>query len=689
LRSNKLTVSALAAVIWLCAPDARAHITKIQITQKESPTFGGYAWPGVGQYEKIVGKAFGEVDPVDPKNAVIVDLALAPRNAKGRVEYSFDFYILKPIDLSKGAHKVVYEPPNRGRKMWAILGRVPPTGRVNDPGAMTDPTDLANAFLLPRGYTIVWSGWDVGAGTDNSDLSATITVPVARNRDGSSITGPAYEYIVSTGSSYALSYPAATMDQAKATLTRRVRLNDTPVIVPAGQWKYNAGGTAIELLPAGTSFVLNDIYEFSYTAKDPTVNGLGFAAVRDWNAFLKFATKDENGVANPLAGDVVRTYSFTVSQPARFLNDFRTLGFNQAENGKKVFDAMLQWVGAADGINLNYRYSQPARTERNRQEHLYVEGVFPFADVPTTDPFTGKTASRYGTCKATNTCPLAFEVYSANEYWVKAASLLHTDPTGKKDLQDSPFARTYFISSLEHGAAPVPGSRKGYCQQITNPLSAGPVLRALFIALDEWSTSGTPPPASQVPKLSDGTLVPPLPQALEGFPNIPGVTYSGLKTTRYLLEYGPRFYETGIATVNPPLVAAPYEDNPANGRLYPSFVPKTDRDGNDIAGVRLPDVTVPLATYTGWALRAGAAAGDGCEGAGQYIPFAKTKAERMASGDPRLSIDERYPTFSVYEAAVRRAIEDLIGRRLMLREDAQSNVDRLVKLAEAAGVGKP
>jgi len=665
----------------MLASDVDARITKIQITTKESPTFGGYSWPGVGQYEKIVGKAFGEVDPADPKNSVIVDILLAPRNANGRVEYSFDFYILKPIDLTKGAHKVLYEPPNRGGKTWTTLGRVSSGG--DDPGSITNPTELANSFLMPRGYTMVWSGWDFSAGADNADYVSTMTFPIAKNRDGSSITGPAYEYIVAQGMSYTLNYPAATLDQTKATLTHRVRLNDTPQVIPASGWKYNATGTAISLLPAGTSFVAADIYEFSYTAKDPTVNGLGFAAVRDWNSFLRYETKDASGTANPLAGDVTRIYTEVRSQPGRMLNDFRSLGFNQAENGRKVFDGMMQWIAAGDGINMNYRFSQPGRTERNRQDHLYVEGMFPFANVSTTDPLTGKTGSRYDKCAATNSCPLAMEIYSANEYWVKAASLMHTDPTGTKDLPDSPFTRIYFISSHQHGTGNA--TAKGACQQFQNPLDSAPVQRALFIALDEWSTKGTLPPPSQVPRLSDGTLVP---ANATGFPTIPGVMNNGLKTTRYLLNYGPNFYATGIPTINPPVMTPPYQDNRANGPIYPSFVPKTDSDGNDIAGLRLPDVTVPLATYTGWALRGGAQAGDGCEGSGQYIPFAKTKAERMASGDPRISIEEQYPRFSAYYDAVKKAIDDMVARRLMLREDAQRNLDRLVQAGKATGAIK-
>jgi Alpha/beta hydrolase domain len=679
-------VSALAtAAALVVAPAADARIIKVQITTTESPTFGGYSWPSVGQYEKIVGKAFGEVDPTDPKNAVIVDIELAPRNANGNVEYAFDFYILKPIDLSQGAHKVMYEPPNRGGKTWASLGRVP---GGNDPGSITDPTVLANSFLMPRGYTMVWSGWDKSAGTSTANFNITVTLPIATNPDGSSITGPAYEYIVTSGTSFTLSYPAATLDQTQPTLTHRIHLDDPPEVIPVSEWEYtDASLMAIRLLPAGTSFVANDIYEFSYTAKDPSVNGLGFAAIRDWNAWLRYEAADDFGTPNPLAGDITRIYTEISSQPGRLLNDFRHLGFNQAENGKQVFDGMMQWIAAGDGINMNYRFSQPGRTERNRQDHLYVEGVFPFANVTTTDPFTGKTDSRYARCETTGTCPLGVEIYSANEYWVKAASLLHTTPDGKRDLHDSPFTRNYLMSSMQHGTGNA--ANRGNCQQFQNPLNSAPVQRALFIALDEWSTEGRKPPHSRVPKLSDGTLVPPLPQSRMGFPNIPGVTYTGLKTTRYLLDYGSNFYETGIATVNPPVITPPYQDNPANGPIYPSFVPKTDRDGNDIAGVRLPDVTVPLATYTGWALRSGVWANDGCEAAGQFIPFARTKAERLVSGDPRPSVEERYPSFDKYYNQVRRAVDNMVKDRLMLCEDADDQIERLVQEGLEAGVPPP
>ena len=355
-----------------------------------------------------------------------------------------------------------------------------------------------------------------------------------------------------------------------------------------------------------------------------------------------------------------------------------TLGFNQAENGKIVFDGMLQWIAAADGINMNSRFSQPGRTERNRQDQLYAEGVFPFANQRLKDPISGKTAGRYDACTKTNTCPLAMEIYSANEYWVKGASLFHTDPMGKMDLPDHPMARLYFISSMQHGTGN--GEAKGAASS-----SATRSIRVLFSArCGKRSISGPRKEPRRRPARCLGSLTARscrrCRSRTRAFPKIPGVTYTGLKSTRYLLNYGPHYYATGIMTVNPPVITPPMFDNPKNGAIYTTYVPKTDADGNDIAGLRLPDVTVPLATYTGWALRSGPHANDGCEGTGQMVGFPKTKAERLASGDPRPSIEERYASVETYTAAAKKAIEELVAKRYMLREDVDAYVQRMARL---------
>ena len=348
-----------------------------------------------------------------------------------------------------------------------------------------------------------------------------------------------------------------------------------------------------------------------------------------------------------------------------------------------VFDGMDMWIGAGDGINLNLRFSQPSRTERNRQHHLYQEGVFPFANTMTTDPITGKTDSRFASCTATGTCPVTVEIYSANEYWVKAASLMQTDPAGTVDVAPNPIAPQYFMSSHQHGTGN--GTIKGACQQLQNPIDSTPVHRALLIAIDQYLTSHTPLPPSTLPLLSDGTLVTPA-QAAASFPKIPGVTVTGLESTRYLFNYGPRIAQ-GIMDINPPVITPPYENNPANGMIYPSYVPAVDADGNDIAGFKMPEVAVPVATYTGWALRSAAfGLNDGCEGTGQYIPFAPTAAARAASGDPRPSVQERYATFSDYYYALAQAIDKMVAQRMLLPADAATAFNAGLQRGLNAGV---
>ncbi len=650
---------------------AAAGITRIDITSSTA-AFEGKAFGSVGAYQKLQGKAYGELDPKDPRNAVIVDLALAPRNARGHVEYSMDIYMLKPVDLSKGNHKLFVEVNNRGGKLYGSLNQ---SSGGNDP---TTAADAGQAFLMTQGYTLAWNGWDPSATAGNNSL--TITLPVAKNADGTSITGPSYEYMVfdnATTKTATLSYNAASLDKTKATLTVRDHLTDVPTPVPATGWDYTAANT-ISLLPAGTSFKQSAIYEFTYTAVDPIVAGIGFAATRDFISFLRHAKVDSVSTPNPLAGDVTRVLGYTVSQPGRYMNDFVWLGFNQDETGGKVFDGVENWIAAGTGIGLNYRFAQSGRTERNRQNHLYPEAPFPFAYSVLTDALTGKTDGRDRRCQQSNTCPKIMSVNSANEYWVKTGSLVHTDTAGN-DIADPDNVRFYLLSDVEHTATGDAPNSPGVCAQPRNTIDPSPALRAIFVAMDQW-IDGVAPPNSAVPRRSDGTAVfsvatagSPLgigqvPQANLGWPTIPGVTYSGLITVRNVFDFGPQF-DAGILSIDPPL---------PTGKIYPSFVSKVDADGNEIAGVRLPPVAAPVATYTGWGLRAatfGGSATDGCESAGQTLNFAATAAARIASGDPRLSVAERYGTHAGYVAAVMAAANALHDRRLLLPADVTAYIN--------------
>jgi len=653
---RRFAAPSLAALFLAAAMPVHAHIAHIEISRVESPAFEGFSFGKTGQYKKLVGRAYGEIDPKDRRNALITDILLAPRNLKGMVEYSTDIYILEPIDPLKGNHRLFFEINNRG--VIASLRQFnDATTRGTDPSKIAD---AGNGFLMRQGYTILWSGWDPTVPPGNGRF--TINLPIAHNPDGSQIVGPSLEeFVVDDASTTkeALTYPVADLDKSKAQLTARVRYEDKPTVVPPAAWDY-VSMNAITLLPVGTPFQQGSLYEFTYPATNPMVAGLGFAAIRDVASFLRRTSK---GNQNPFAGDIQFAYTSCVSQPCRAMHDFLRLGFNEDESSQMVFDGVLNWVGGGNGIFLNYRFAQPGRTHRQHIARWFPEYQFPFTNRVISDPVTGKTDGWLRRCLSSHTCPKIFEVNSENEYWAKAASVFQLDGAGK-DLLDPENVRNYFLSSLPHGAAEGPG----ICQQPRNPLEPNPILRALLEALDQWVANGKIPPQSRMPRRANGTLVPSLPQAGMGFPKIPGVQYNGRIHTGDRFDFGPQFDE-GILTILPPTLI---------GTPYMTFVPKTDADGNDIAGIRLPEVAVPLATYTGWALRANAG-DEGCDGAGQKIDFPLSKTNREASGDPRLSIEERYPTHLGYVSRVQKVAAELREQRLLLEEDVQRYVEQAAK----------
>jgi hypothetical protein len=700
-------LTALALTLAL-ARDANARVIKLNITKTESPTFSGASFGAVGTYTMFLGNITGEVDPDDPQNAVIVDIEKAPRQPDGMVQYSSDFQIIMPTNPALGNGRVVFDLPNRGGA--GALSSFNATTAINN---MTTAGSPGNGFLMNQGYTLVEGAWDITAAQGGKSFG--VTFPVAKNRDGSSITGPALEELVvdtnGTPATLPLTYAAASADQSKASLTVRANYGDTPILVPAAQWAYTDSTlTAVKLTsgPFGAppSFGPTVLYEFSYIAKDPIVVGLGFAALRDLATFLRDAAKDDVGTANPLAGHVDRIYTTCISQPCRTMNDFLLWGFNAPdkrdidrhrdgddrdrdardgddhdrdadrdrddhERHELVFDGVLNWIAGGDGIYMNYRFAQPTRTQRQHIARWYPEFQFPWANQDTFDPVTRHRDGRLNACDATDTCPKIFETNSENEFYSKGGSLLLTDTAGQDlDLDsriDREHVRYYLLSSFPHGA----GTAAGICRQPQNPLIPGPVLRALLGDLDAWVSSGHEPPANRIPRRGDGTLEPSLPQAGMGFPNIPGVTYNGIMHTGDLFNFGPRF-DDGIISVMPPQLL---------GTPYPVFVPKTDIDGNDIAGVRTPDIVVPVATYTGYALRAspatetgGAKIVDGCDASGQRIPFAKLKTDRSASGDPRLSLQERYADHATYVSLVTAAAKKLEADGFLLDADAQAYI---------------
>ncbi len=427
-RSAGAWLGAFVCFAWTAAP-AAARITRIEITGRQSPAFGGTSFGSVGRYEKLTGRIEGEVDPADPLDAGITDIALAPRNARGRVEYSANIMIIRPVDPGRGNHRLLMEINNRG----GILS----FGLLNDAKANTsDPTsaaDAGNGFMMREGYTLAFSGWDPVSSLNPLARGGPflLDAPVARNPDGSEIVGPSLEEFVIDSPNVdkgVLSYPAASLDTSKAQLTVRAQEMDKPIPVPAGQWRYDPAGRAISLLPEGTKFTAGRLYELIYPAKDPKVAGLGYASVRDFASFLRYRAADDQGHPNPLAGQLHGAYTNCVSQPCQFMREFVGLGFNEDDDGtgqtepgsrRKVFDGVLNWVGGGSGPYLNYRFAQPFRTHREHIARWYPEFGFPFAYQITTDTVTGRTDGLMRRCAATDTCPKIIEVNSDNEYLVQ------------------------------------------------------------------------------------------------------------------------------------------------------------------------------------------------------------------------------------------------------------------------------
>jgi hypothetical protein len=687
------------------APPSYAGVTQINITCVQSPTFGGASFGSVGQYELIQGTFTGEVDPLNPQNAVIVDIQHAPRNAKGMVTYSADFQIFRPINLSQGNHRVIYDLPNRG---GATALSTYNNGTSNDRSWCTSGLPakftVGDGFLMNEGFTVVDTAWDITVTPSGSSSASSfgVSFPVATHRDSTAITGPATEEFVidftATAATEPLHYAAASADQSKATLTVRENYGDTPIVIPSSGWAYTDSTLTAVKLTSGLLFggpgtySPTALYEFTYIAENPLVAGLGFASLRDFATFLRAAKTDKSGVANPLAGDVQAIYTTCVSQPCRTTHDFVLLGFNQRElpfdrrrgawsddsfsrgPSKLVFDGMINWIGGGDGIYMNYRFAQPTRTSRQHIARWDPEFQFPWANQPLFDPVTGQYGGRLDACSRTDTCPKIFELNSENEYYSKGGSMLTTDTEGHDlDLYAAANVRYYQLASVPHGA----GTAAGICREPQNPLNASTTLRALTIDMDEWVTYGTQPPSNRVPTRAGGTLVPSLPQSGMGFPQIPGVFYNGIMHTGDLFDFGPRFHE-GILDVQPPVLL---------GTPYRVFVPKTDADGNDIAGIRLPEISVPVATYTGYAYRAPVAGDpvpmvDGCDASGQRIPFLEPHAAGAAAAPPRLSIQERYPDHTTYVNLVTAAAQQLQAKRLMLDMDVQA----YIAAAQAASV---
>jgi len=643
-----------------------AEVVRVEIRQR-GPFAQGHAFGRSGPYEKIVGRLYFEVAPEDPANACIVDLKLAPRNARGRVEFWSDFFLLAPVDPRRGNRRLLYDVNNRGNKLalWTFN-----EARGNNP---TTLADAGSGFLMHQGYSVLWCGWSGEVAPGNDRLLAGL--PVARE-DGGSITGKIHVEIcrdepVASSPLYwtpwtvSEPYPPVSLDTRLAKLTMRPNRSEPAVEIPPERWAFARAEGGRRVPDAGHLWVRGGIrpgwlYELVYTGKDPRVSGLGFAAVRDCTSFFRYQPADPHGTPNPLCGAIERAFIFGISQSGRFVNHYIYEGFNTDEGQRMVFDGAISHVSGSGRGLFNHRFGMATLCATQHENRLTPSESFPFTTVLQTDPLTGRSGEILARARARGHLPKTFFTQTSTEYWTRGASLLHTDVEGKQDVALDPNVRLYCVAGAQHlGGGP---TDRGACQNPRNPLDdRPPVLRALLVALDQWVTAGKEPPESRYPRIADRMLVD-LETFRQTFPRIPAVQLPTVNYAPFRLDFGPRWLTAGIADWVPPRVGPPYR----------TLVPAVDADGNELAGIRLPDVAVPLATYTGWNLRAAAYGAEGMLAPynGSYLAFARTRDERLKNGDPRPSVLERYPTREVYLARVAQAALQLRDDGFLLDEDA-------------------
>lgn len=633
-------------------------VTSLEIHERV-PFAGGMPFGDSGGYEQLDGAARFAVDPDHPANELITDLKLTPRDRTGRVGFSAEFRILRPIGPGKGNHRVFLDVLNRGKQR--ALKYINSAPDDPDPGAPWDP---GNGFLMRQGYTLVWCAWqhDVpdtlgllriqvpGAATSAGPISGRLAVTFQPNLDTQ------VELLADRGHR---PYPAANLEDPDAVLTVQDHDYASAQVVPRSQWSFarleNQGA-----VPDGrhvymaAGFEAGKVYRITYLTKGAPVAGLGLLATRDTIAFLRNAAESDG---NPCAGEVELAYAFGASQSGRFLRQFLHLGLNQDESGRTVFDGVIAHIAGGKRGEFNHRFGQPSCVIEQS-----VGSLFPFADIEQTDPETGLTDGLLSRLAAKGSTPKVFFTNTSAEYWGGHAALTHTKADGTGDITPSDAVRIYHFSGTQHASAtfplsdsdPTTGSRGHHS---FNCVDYVPLLRAALVRLDRWVSLGEAPPPSNHPCIHDGTAV--LSESTAAaFKGIPQVDFP--QRLRYIcrLDFGP---EEGVAANVPAEV----------GRPYPNLVSAVDSDGNELAGIQLPDVSVPLATHTGWNTRHPLTGGAGqpLRMIGSTIPFASTLAEKEATGDPRLSIEERYSSREDFLDRVGQAANALVEAGWLLSED--------------------
>jgi hypothetical protein len=640
-------------------------VTKLLIMSRR-PFAEEKAFGQVGPYEQLDGTVSFAVDPTHPANQLITDLKLAPRDVSGRVHFSADWRLLRPVEPQRGNHRLLFDILNRGRG--------PGLRNLNSAQdvAPTEPLDPGNGFLMRQGYTVAWCGWQHDV-PDTPGLMR-LRAPEALTLDGP-ISGKITVTFQPTTSACVQfladrlhrPYPTNNLEDRDAMLTEQDHEDASERIIPREQWSFARLENGCVVPDAAhvymaSGFVPGKVYQVIYTTTGAPIVGCGLLATRDMGSFLKYGSAREG---NPCAGDLQYAYSFGVSQSGRFLRHFLYLGLNQDEQDRTVFDGLIPHVAGGKHGEFNHRFAQPSSQASRSPNNL-----FPYSDAEQTDPETDRTGGLLSRLAAKGKVPKVMHTYTPSEYWGGHGALVHIDVTGSRDLDVPEAVRIYHFGGTQHPVGTFPpqdtDARQGYRgQHPFNWTDYRPLLRAALVNLDRWVTHGEPAPPSSHPRLDNGTAVPPE-QLAATFRAIPGVNLPEPLRRFERLDFGP---QPGIATHVPPMSMKP----------YPRLVPAVDQDGNEVCGILLPFQTVPLATHTGWNLRhpdiGGAGqtlASGGASGGtliGATIPFPATREARQATGDPRRAIAERYTSKADYLEQVRRAAQDLVQARYLLAED--------------------
>jgi len=648
------TTRIILALSCLAASAAMAEVVRIEV-EDSGDIANGKPYGLAGAYERIAGTIHYAVDPGNRINRTITDIEYAPVNAAGLVEFSADFYLIKPKKIEAGNGAVFFEVANRGRK--GLLTR------FNRAAGSVDPSSaehIGDGFLLRQGFSLLWVGWQHD--TPEQDGLLRVYPPIATD-DGKPIEGLVRSDVIVTEKTFARSlgdrshsaYPVANPDDPRNVLTVRDGAMGERRVISRDRWQFGRsdGSRTVPdntMISLDTGFEPGQIYEVVYVAEDPPLAGLGLAAIRDAISMLKYGSPGTLAIPD---GAIDRAITYGSSQSGRLLRTYLYDGFNEDEQGRKVFDGVMAHIGGAARGSFNQRFAQPSRAPGGAFE--YPNRVFPFADDVQTDPATGMQDGLLSRVTP-KSLPKIFYTNSSTEYWRSVSALTHTTVDGERDLPLMDNVRLYHFAGTQHGPArfPAMAANGGHAP---NPNEYAWFLRGLLVAMDRWIVDETLPPPSRYATLEKGTLV-----DFDdlSFPAIPGVHLLPEPSIAYALDYGPQLASKGIITREPPEL----------GPAYPFLVPQVDDSGNEIGGLRSPDIAVPLASYTGWL------PSNPVSGVGLYVPFARTRAEREANGDPRLSIEERYQGRAQYLGLVAHSAMALIDDGYLLAGDLPQILER-------------